>query len=162
MNGEKMAGKMVAFIAIAVMVGMVLGYAVTVVIPKSSSTGNKVILNVPADEQENGNGENDNDFTVINDHATVTGHVLTIDLFIENESQRYHFLVVPDTKYTSMLNDGNKQNLYSALMIEVRDDDMSIIPHLHIGQHLEIQGPHVTDNVYGWNEINPANYIAIV
>ena len=156
-----MAGKLVAFIAIAVMVGMALGYAVTVTLPKGSSAENKVILNVPADEQ--GNTElNASDFIVLNEHAKVTGRVITIEMFIEDEQSRYHFLVLPDVQYANMLNDGNKVHLNSALMVEVRDDDMGIMPRLHIGQHLEIDGPHVTDKAYGWNEINPANYIAVI
>jgi hypothetical protein len=161
MIGEYMAGKLVAFIAIAVMIGMALGYAVTVAVPKGSSSENKVILSVPASQQAD-TGLTPSDFTIINPHAKVTGRVVTIEMFIEDEQSRYHFLVLPDAKYTNMLNDGNKLNLTGALMVEVRDDDMGIMPHLHIGQHLEIDGPHVTDLAYGWNEINPANYIAVI
>jgi len=30
---------------------------------------------------------------------------------------------------------------------------------MHIGQHVEIHGPYVTDKTNGWNEIDPANFI---
>lgn len=97
--------------------------------------------------------------TLLAERALVTGRVVRIAMEVEDEETRFHFLILPDPAYFGMLNDGNKVKLEGALMIEILEADNFVAPKLHIGQHLEIQGPHVTDNNNGWNEINPASVI---
>jgi len=99
--------------------------------------------------------------TMINANGKIQGRVVLIGMYVENEQNRYHFLVLPDQDYLSMLNENNRVKLTGALMIELLQTDNFVAPMLHIGMHIEVQGPHVTDNQNnnGWNEIDPANSI---
>jgi len=89
----------------------------------------------------------------------LTGRVVLIEMYVEGEDNLYHFLLRPDTSFVSMLNDGNNQKLGGALMIEINKADSSVLPRLHVGQHLEIQGPHVLDMGPMYNEIHPVRVI---
>ena len=156
-----MAGKMVAFILVGLMVGMGLGYVASLsMAPKStSSTANPVILN-PADAKTDPDRSADlGHHTLLNADGKITGRVIMVGKYVEDEQDRYHFLVYPDASYKDMVNDRNKASLDGALMIELLYKDNPVIPKMHVGQHLEIHGPHVTDNNNGWNEIDPANVI---
>lgn len=156
-----MAGKLVAFILVSIMVGMGLGYTASLSLaPKSTTaTPNPVILdrtkspeatNIPAEHQHQ---------NTLNPNGKMTGRVIMLEKFVEGELDKFHFLVVPDTNFRSLLNDANRQNLSGAMMIEIFTQDMGILPRLHIGQHLEIQGPYVVDNDNYYNEIDPALFI---
>jgi hypothetical protein len=99
--------------------------------------------------------------TIIDANAKIQGRVVLIGLYVENEQNRYHFLVLPDPTYSGMVNDNNRAKLSGALMVELLYNDNFVAPMLHIGMHVEVQGPHVTDNQNnnGWNEIDPASSI---
>jgi hypothetical protein len=83
-------------------------------------------------------------------------------MYIEGENNLYHFLLRPDTQFSSMLNDGNNQKLGGALMIEINLENQGILPRLHVGQHLEVQGPHVLDLGPLYNEIHPVKVIKVI
>ncbi|MCK7468975.1 MAG: hypothetical protein MZU91_13180 [Desulfosudis oleivorans] len=59
-------------------------------------------------------------------------------------------------EFRSLLQMRNTNVYNGAIMIEIMKTDMFILPKLYIGQHLEIQGPLVTDirAGHGWNEID--------
>ena len=155
-----MASKTIVFIMVGLMIGLGIGYAATVSLaPKTTSTANPVILN-PANAKTDPDRQADtsNHILLIAD-GKITGRVILVGKYVENEQERYHFLVLPDLAYRDMVNDRNKESLDSALMIELLYKDNPVIPKMHIGQHLEIQGPYVTDKTNGWNEIDPASFI---
>ena len=54
---------------------------------------------------------------------------------------------------------GSNAQQDGCLVVEVEPTDSAILPRLHIGRHLEVQGPFVTDVPNGWNEIHPAKMI---
>lgn len=156
-----MAGKMVAFILVGILVGMGLGYTASLsMAPKSgSAAANPVILNPPNPQSDPDRAADTSNHILINADGKVTGRVILVGKYVENEQERYHFLVLPDLQYRDMVNDRNKASLDSALMIELLYKDNPVIPKMHIGQHLEIRGPYVTDKTNGWNEIDPASFI---
>jgi len=157
---EEMAGKLVAFIAVSIMIGVAVGYAASVAFaPKTTATQNPIILN-PADAKTDPDRAADtSNHILLNANGKITGRVILVGKYVENEQDRYHFLVLPDLAYKDLVNDRNKESLSGALMIELLYKDNPVIPRMHIGQHLEIKGPYVTDKTNGWNEIDPANFI---
>lgn len=94
--------------------------------------------------------------------ARIEGRVIMIELSVEDEEDQYHFLLLPDTDYLGMINNENVRSLRGAIMVELMNEDNTILPRLFIGQHLTVQGPLVTDirNGHGWNEIDPALIIS--
>jgi hypothetical protein len=106
--------------------------------------------------------EEQTEITLITACGKVTGVVQDITVVVRDEQRVYHFTLLPDTEYASLANAANTAQLKGALMIEIEPQDQGIIPRLHAGEHLEIQGPHVTDNEHGWNEIHPAKIISVL
>jgi hypothetical protein len=155
-----MAGKMVALVLVGLLLGLGIGYAASInMAPKNTSKANPIILN-PANAKADPDRQADtSNHILINADGKVTGRVILVGKYVENEMERYHFLVLPDLAYKDMVNDRNKESLDSALMIELLYKDNPVIPRMHIGQHVEIQGPYVTDKTNGWNEIDPASFI---
>jgi hypothetical protein len=157
---EVMAGKLVAFIAVSIMIGMAAGYAASVAFaPKSTAAANPIILNPTNVKSDPDRSADLGHHTLLNADGKITGRVILVGKYVEDEQDRYHFLVLPDLAYKNMVNDRNTESLSGALMIELLYKDNPVIPRMHIGQHVEIHGPHVTDNNNGWNEIDPANFI---
>jgi len=172
-----MAGtvKLLAVLVLALMAGTAFGYAITLNKTMSSDeedngalddtgTGSSVILDKStttecAWDSEPNHGMPAKDHTLLKACGKLTGRVVLIEMYVEGESDLYHFLLRPDGQYTSMLNDGNNQKLGGALMIEINKEDQGVLPRLHVGQHLEIQGPHVLDEGTGYNEIHPVEVI---
>jgi hypothetical protein len=155
-----MAGKMVAFILVGLLIGLGLGYTASMSLaPKGTSSSNPVILNPSNAKSDPDRVADTSNHIIINADGKVTGRVILVGKYVENEQDRYHFLVLPDLAYKDMANERNKESLDNALMIELLYKDNPVIPKMHIGQHVEIHGPYVTDKTNGWNEIDPANYI---
>ena len=156
-----MASKTVVFIMVGLVIGLGIGYAVSVsMAPRSTtSAANPVILNPPDAKSDPDRQADTSNHILLNADGKITGRVILVGKYVENEQERYHFLVLPDLAYKNMVNDRNKESLDSAMMIELLYKDNPVIPKMHIGQHLEIQGPYVTDKTNGWNEIDPARFI---
>lgn len=156
-----MAGKIVAFILVGILVGMGLGYTASLSLAPKSGTAatDPVILDPPNAKSDPERAADTSNHILINADGRVTGRVILVGKYVENEQERYHFLVLPDLQYRDMVNDRNKASLDNALMIELLYKDNPVIPRMHIGQHLEIRGPYVTDKTNGWNEIDPASFI---
>ena len=102
------------------------------------------------------------ELTLITACGEVKGTVQDITVVVRDEQKVYHFTLLPDPEYASLANSANTAQLKGALMVEVEPQDQGIIPRLHIGEHLQIQGPHVTDIDHGWNEIHPAKIISVL
>lgn len=102
------------------------------------------------------------ELTLLSACGIVRGTVQDITVVIRDETKRYHFTLLPDAEYASLINAANTASLKGALMIEVEPADQDIMPRLFAGEHLEIQGPHVTDKDHGWNEIHPARIIMVL
>ena len=153
--------KVIVAVILTLVVGIMLGYAVAITMNKQTSTNNdKIILSPEKSEKDPMAYQPDLDHhTLLNANGRVTGRVICIEMFVEDEQERYHFLLLPDLRYKDMVNDVNLQNLNGALMVEILVQDQGILPQLHIGQHLEIEGPHVIDNDHGYNEIDPVKTI---
>ena len=100
--------------------------------------------------------------TLISACGDVKGKVQDITVDVRGEQRVYHFTLLPDLQYATMANAANQAQLNGAIMVEIEPQDQAIIPRLHIGEHLEIQGPHVTDQDHGWNEIHPAKIIQVL
>ena len=100
--------------------------------------------------------------TLITACGDVKGTVADIMKVVEGEHTTYHFTLLPDSTYSGMANAQNQAQLNGALMIEIEAQDQGLIPRLHIGEHLEVQGPQVTDAEHGWNEIHPAKIIQVL
>ena len=117
-----------------------------------------IILNEPETEA---NTWDPSHHTLINLNGKITGRVIMIEKFVEDEEDQYHFLLVPDIEYRTMINDENVNQLRGAIMCEISKTNEYILPRLYVGQHLEIQGPHVTDisENHGYNEIDPVRVI---
>ena len=166
MSGDNFSIKIITIILVSILIGLSMGYVITV---------NSV---EPADTQDKKTGENDSKVilnevggeetlwdpshhTLIDLHGKVTGRVIMIEKFVEDERDQYHFLVLPDIDFKNMVNDENINQLRGAIMCEILKTDEYILPQLYIGQHLEIQGPHVTDisENHGYNEIDPVRVI---
>jgi len=155
-----MAGKLVAFIAVSIMVGMAAGYAASVAFaPKSAAAPSPIILNPANAKSDPDRAADTSNHILLNADGKITGRVILVGKYVENEQERYHFLVLPDLQYRDMVNDRNKASLDNALMIELLYKDNPVIPKMHIGQHVEIHGPYVQDKTNGWNEIDPASFI---
>ena len=154
-----MAGKLVAFIAVAVMVGMALGYTASLSQPKGAASENRIILNPANPQKDPDRAADTSNHILLNADGKMTGRVILVGKYVENEQERYHFLVLPDLQYKDLVNDRNRASLDGALMIELLYKDNPVIPRMHIGQHLEIKGPYVTDKTNGWNEIDPTSFI---
>lgn len=114
------------------------------------------------DPFEGVDAEERDSLTLVTACGEVKGTVADIIKVVEGEHTTYHFTLLPDSAYASMANAQNQAQLNGALMIEVEPQDQGLIPRLHIGEHLDIQGPHVTDIDHGWNEIHPAKIIAVL
>jgi hypothetical protein len=155
-----MAGKLVVFIAAAVMIGMAGGYAASMAFaPKTAAAPNPIILN-PADAKTDPDRAADtSNHILFNADGRLTGRVIEVGKYVENEQDRYHFLVLPDIAFKDLVNNRNKESLMGAMMVELLYKDNPVIPRMHIGQHVEIHGPYVQDKTNGWNEIDPANFI---
>ena len=156
-----MSGKIVAFILVGIMVGMGLGYTASVSLaPKTTAAApNPVILDKTGTPEATTISPEHYHQNTLDPNGKMTGRVILLAKFVEGEQEKFHFLVVPDTNYRSLLNDANRQNLSGAMMIEIYNQDMGILPRLHIGQHLELHGPWVVDNDNYYNEIDPALFI---
>ena len=159
--------KTTALILASLFVGMALGtmimYGVVRPSPQAAS-GSTTILSperAKADPASYSADLFNGHHTLLNANGKVQGRVILIGMYVENEQDRYHFLVLPDTDYSNMLNDNNRVKLSGGLMIELLQTDNFVAPKLHIGQHVEVLGPYVTDNQNnnGYNEIDPANAI---
>ena len=170
MAGIGITGKIVAVAVVCVLIGVGFGYLVTVKVVKPTVTNNQnntqnpVILDTSptkecAWQDEPNQGAPVADHTLLAACGKLTGRVVLIEMYVEGEDNLYHFLLRPDTSFVSMLNDGNNQKLGGALMIEINKADSSVLPRLHVGQHLEIQGPHVLDMGPMYNEIHPVRVI---
>lgn len=162
----KYPGKQVIAVAIVTLViGIALGYVVAnSMVTKTSSSNDNIILSperAKADPDSYAPDLFNGHHTLINMNGKVQGRVVLIGLYVENEQDRYHFLVIPDPAYVYMINENNTAKLGGALMIELLYTDNFVAPRLHIGQHLEIQGPYVTDHQdnHEYNEIDPVNAI---
>jgi hypothetical protein len=88
-----------------------------------------------------------------------TGKVVMITMYVEQEADRYHFTIQPDTQYAYLMNEQNNKTranrgLDGTLMCEIPLSQTGIMPRLHVGQHLEIQGPWIKDKENIWNEIH--------
>jgi hypothetical protein len=154
------AGKLVAFIAVSIMIGMAAGYAASVAFaPKSAAAPNPIILNPPNAKADPDRAADTSNHILINADGKITGRVIEVGKYVENEQDRYHFLVLPDLSYKDLVNDRNRESLMGAFMVELLYKDNPVIPRMHIGQHVEIHGPYVQDKTNGWNEIDPANFI---
>jgi hypothetical protein len=155
-----MTNKLVAFVAVSIMIGMAAGYAASMAFaPKSAAAPNPIILNPQNAKSDPDRAADTSSHILLNPDGKITGRVILVGKYVENEQDRYHFLVLPDLAYKDLVNDKNKESLSGALMIELLYKDNPVIPRMHIGQHLEIKGPYVTDKTNGWNEIDPASFI---
>jgi len=167
-------GKLLAVLVLALFAGTAFGYAITLNTTTSSDdenealddtgSGSNVILDKSTStecawDSEPNHGMPVADHELIKACGKLTGRVVLIEMYVEGESDLYHFLLRPDNQYTSMLNDGNDKKLGGALMIEINMEDQGILPRLHVGQHLEVQGPHVLDLGPMYNEIHPVKVI---
>jgi hypothetical protein len=92
----------------------------------------------------------------------VKGKVQDITMEVPGEQRVYHFTLLPDCEFATMANAANQAQLNGALMVEIEPQDQAIVPRLHIGEHLDNQGPLVTDKDHGWNEIHPAKIIQVL
>ena len=162
MLGENLVVKILAIAIVTLLIGISLGYIITVntVTPSDEDDNeleeNKVILN---EEESEDHTWDPSHHILISEDGKMTGRVIMIEKFVEDERDQYHFLVLPDLEYRNMVNDANTNDLRGAMMVEIAKSDEYILPRLYIGQHLEIQGPHVTDTNHGWNEIDPVRVI---
>jgi hypothetical protein len=165
MVSRKISVKIITFAIILIFVGIVLGYYITIntnMATKEQDKENEVENNVILDESETEDASWDpSHHTLINLNGKVTGRVIMIEKFVEDEEDQYHFLLLPDFEYKNMINDENVNQLRGAIMVEIPKSNEYILPRLYIGQHLEIQGPHVTDisENHGYNEIDPVKMI---
>ena len=100
--------------------------------------------------------------TLINACGKLRGTVTDVAIVVKGERTAYHFLLKPDAEFATMVNAQNDASHGGALMIEVLPSDSFVMPKLHVNQHLEVEGPHVTDIDHGWNEIHPAKVITAV
>ena len=124
---------------------------------KDNQSDNKVILRSESLDEADSVWDPEH-HSLLNLEARIEGRVIMIEMAVEDEEEQYHFLLLPDLDFRSMVNDENVAQLRGAVMIEIMKVDDFIIPSLFIGQHLEVQGPLVTDfrDGHGWNEIDPA------
>ena len=90
------------------------------------------------------------------------GTVQDITVVIRDETRQFHFTLLPDAGYTSMANADNAASLKGGIMIELELSEQSIISRLHVGEHLQVQGPLVKDIDHGWNEIHPAKIVTVL
>ena len=161
MQEKGLKSKVVAAVIITLITGIALGSTVAITWDKETSPSNdKIILSPESAEKDPEAYQPDLDHqTLLDINGKATGRVTCIEMFVEGEQERYHFLLLPDLPYREMVNDANIQHLNGALMVEILVKDQGILPKLYIGQHLEIEGPHVIDNDHGWNEIDPVRAI---
>jgi hypothetical protein len=170
MAGIGVTGKIVAIAIVCVLVGMGFGYFVTIktVPPKVQNTNDttpQVILTPTTGKADCSwkslpdQGWDHVASTLITECGKVTGKVVMITMYVEQEADRYHFTIMPDTQYGYMTNSVNNQTksnhgLDGAIMIELPLSQVNVMPKLHVGQHLECQGPHIIDNENHWTEIH--------
>jgi hypothetical protein len=170
MAGIGITGKIAAVAVVCVLIGVGFGYLVTVKVVKPTVTNNQnttenpVILDTSptkacAWQDEPNHGAPMTDHTLLNACGKLTGRVVLIEMYVEGEDNLYHFLLRPDSGFVSTLNENNTVKLGGALMIEINKADQGVLPRLHVGQHLEIQGPHVLDLGPMYNEIHPVKVI---
>jgi len=155
-----MAKKALVYVAISLMLGVAVGLGIAMVLPDGSDRGDDGVIldNTDTVDVENLPAEHQHQTTLDLD-GRITGRVVMLEKFVEGETDRFHFLVIPDPQFGHMLNDANREKLGGAMMVELDYQDMGILPRLHIGQHLEIRGPYVVDNDNEYNEIDPAVFI---
>jgi len=153
--------KAIAVAIVTLVIGIALGYVVanSTIIKTGSNNDNIILSPENAEKDPEAYAPDTFYYTVISAHAVATGRVTSIMILVEGENETYHFLLLPDLQYRYMVNDGNIKHLSGALMIEVLLRDKGVLPKLHIGQHLEVEGPHILDIPNGWNEIHPATAI---
>jgi len=164
MLGNNLAIKILALTIISLVIGLSIGYVITVNTvttekdqdDNNSEKESSIILNKEESEEY---AWDPGHHTLISENAKLSGRVIMIEKFVEDERDQYHFLVLPDLQFASMVNDANINDLHGAIMVEIANNDVGILPRLFIGQHLEIQGPHVTDDNHGWTEIDPVRVI---
>jgi hypothetical protein len=173
------APKLLAFAGTTLVVGVVTGLLIAsfvpmgAVQPPATVDGPGTVL-VGADEPrttpcawagdpfEGMDADQRAELTLIDACGSVRGTVQDILVKVRGETRTYHFTLLPDAGFTQLSNQANADELEGALMIEIEPADQGIIPRLHVGQHLEIQGPHVTDIDHAWNEIHPARIITVL
>ncbi len=165
MESKKIFMQIIIIAIIFILIGTALGYVITVNTyqpteeqDNKNDDQEKIIL----DELENEEASWDpSHHTLIDLNGKVRGRVIMIEKFVEDEKDQYHFLLLPDLEYKNMVNTENINLLRGAIMVEIYKNDEYILPRLYIGQHLEIQGPHVTDisENHGYNEIDPVKMI---
>ena len=165
MEGKKIFMQIFVVSVVFILFGIALGYVISINTNKSTEeqdNKNDEQENIILDELDNEESTWDpSHHTLINLNGIVRGRVIMIEKFVEDEEDQYHFLLLPDLEYKSMVNTENINQLRGAIMVEIYKTDEYILPRLYIGQHLEIQGPHVTDisENHGYNEIDPVKMI---
>ena len=170
MAGIGTAGKIVAIAIVCILVGTGIGYFVTLKTVKpttvndTNTTPNPVIMAPPASgdcswKNIQGQGWDPQASDLITVCGKATGKVVMITMYVENEADRYHFTIQPDAQYTYLMNGQNnltmkQHGLDGTLMCEIPLGQVAIMPKLHVGQHLEVQGPWIKDKENLWNEIH--------
>ena len=165
MVSKKISMQIFIIAIISILIGTGLGYVITINTYEpakeqetKNNENNKVILDEQVTEETSWDPSH---HTLININGKVTGRVIMIEKFVEGEEDQYHFLLLPDMDYQNMVNEENINQLHGAIMVEILKTNEHILPRLYIGQHLEIQGPHVTDTSenHGYTEIDPVRVI---
>jgi hypothetical protein len=108
------------------------------------------------------NADEQTDLQLLTACGLVQGKVQDITGLVQGEQRIYHFTLLPDADYASMANAQNTAQLNGALMVEIEAQDQGLFDHIHVGEHLEVQGPLVTDEAHGWNEIHPAKIVTVL
>lgn len=170
MTEKKSLGIIIGIGILSIVVGAVIGALLMSTLDNGIDGGsnngsdqNKVILRNDAISQPETTWDSEN-HDLIDLNARITGRIRMIEAAVEGEEDQYHFLLMPDLEFKGLANSENAKVYNGAIMIEIMKSDMFILPRLYIGQHLEIQGPLVTDirAGHGWNEIDPALLISTV
>jgi hypothetical protein len=160
MDGKSPFGIIIGVGIVAILLGIGIGLLVA---PDNDDGGTKtteqntIILKNDAITSPQTTWDSEN-HDLIDLNARISGRIRMIEAAIEGEEDQYHFLLMPDLEFKSLANAENTKVYNGAIMIEIMKSDMFVLPRLYIGQHLEIQGPLVTDirTGHGWNEIDPA------
>lgn len=97
--------------------------------------------------------------TLINACGQMRGTATDVAIVVKGERTTYHFLLKPDAQFATMVNAQNDAQQRGRLVVEVMPADSFVMAKLHVGMHLEVEGPHVTDIDHAWNEIHPAKVI---
>jgi hypothetical protein len=99
---------------------------------------------------------------------TVSGTIVYSEHEADGDS---HIYMKVDSKYASMMNDGNRRNHRNTLVLEIVPADQpgctkghkvkdGTCTGAHLatprnGRHVTVTGPWVYDKNHGWNEIHP-------